>query len=163
MSDEEFLEVGDDPRAGLSWRVRVVLLVVALVVGVTGYVVDRQLRERETSAVSACAVEAAAAIDMAGRRVRAAYEYVRPSLFDPSPGLQEGIQRLIAKTAEGEGAPLAGPRETCAAVKVFPLHDGLQERRDRCLEVLDAHRSGLEAVAADGATLGDYLDAPRSC
>ena len=163
MSDAEFLEVGDDQGPRTSWRVRLVLLVAALVVGLTGYAVDRELREREARAVSVCAVEATAAIDMAGRRVGATYEYVRHSLFDLSPQVLEGVNRLIAEAAEGEGAPLASPRATCAAVKVFPLHDGLQERRDRCLEVLDAHRSGLEAVAADGAALGDYLNAPRSC
>lgn len=163
MNDEEFLEVGEDRRTGLSWRLRLVLLVGALVVGTTGFLVNREMREREERAVASCADEVATAVDMAGRRVRAAYEYVRPSLFDPSLELQDGIQRLIASSAEGEGEPLAGPRETCAGVTVFPLHDELQERRDRCVDVLDAQRAGLAAVAVDGGSLGEWLEAPRSC
>ena len=163
MSDAEFLDVGEERRPGLPRRVRVALLVGVLLVGLVAFVADRELRQREERAVTSCATEATSAVDLAGRRTRAAYDYVRPSLMQATPELQSAIQRLIAKTAQGADASLTGPRETCAAVTVFPLHDELQERRDRCVAVLEAHQKGLRAVAEDGRALGDWLDVPRSC
>lgn len=163
MSDAEFLEVGSDPRSGMSWRLRLALLGGALALVVVGLVVDRQMRDREQQAVEACADEVAAAVESAGLRVRAAYEYVRPSLTDPTPELQRSIKRLIARVAVGADAPLGPPRTTCSNVTVFPLHDDLQQRRDRCLAVLETQRAGLTTVAADGSGLGDWLGAPRRC
>lgn len=163
MSDTEHLDVGGDRRPGLPWRVRVALLVGTLAVAAAAFVVDRELREREERAVQRCAAEVTAAVDMAGRRVRAAYEYVRPSLIDPSPELQAAVGRLIAKTATGAADRLAAPRETCTDVTVFPLHDGLQARRDRCLDVLEAQRGGLQAVADDGGNFSEWSRVPRTC
>lgn len=163
MSDTEFLDVGDDRRPGLPWRVRMLLLVSALVVVVVGLAVDRELRQREELAVASCAQKVNTAVDMAGRQVRATYEYVRASLIDPTPEFQAAVRRLIEKSAVGAADPLSGPGETCTDVTVFPLHDELQARRDRCVAVLEAHRSGLAAVAADGGELGEWLGTPRTC
>ena len=163
MSDTEFLDVGDHRQPRTSWRLRLVLLAVVLVVGVVALAVDREVRQREEQAVAGCATRVGAAVDMAGRRVRATYEYVRPSLMNPTPELQAAVRRIIEKSADGAGTSLTAPRESCADVTVFPLHDELQARRDRCLAILDAHRAGLAAVAADGGELGEWLAVPLSC
>jgi hypothetical protein len=163
VSDHEVLDVGEDRRPGMSWRVRLALSVGVLAVAAGALVVDRELREREERAVGRCAAQVAEAVDMAGRPVRAAYEYVRPSLVNPSPELQASVRRLIAHTATGADDQLAGPRETCTGVAVLPLHADLQARRDLCLEVLEAQRAGLVAVADDGGNLLEWSRVPRTC
>jgi hypothetical protein len=164
VSDTEVLEVGGDRPAGPSRRVVLTVVGVGLVIGVIGFLVDRSVRAQEQAAVTRCAAAVESSVDMTSRRVRAAYEYVRPSLgLALRPELEAGIFRTIAKAAEGADAGLAEPRTTCTEFSVFPLHDRLQERRDRCVDVLDAHRSGLAAVAMDGKALREWIDLPRAC
>lgn len=162
MSETEILEVGEERRPRLSWRARAGALLVLLVVVATAYFVDRDMRERETREVARCAREVATSVDLASRRLRAAYEYVRPSLgVRLAPDFEAGIFRLVAQAAEGADARLA-PESTCD-ITVSPLHDDLQRRRDRCADVLGAHRAGLAAVADDGKALREWIDLPRSC
>jgi hypothetical protein len=163
VSDHEVLDVGGDRGPQWSWRRRLAVAVTALALTVAVLAADRGLRRSEERAVQACADEVAAAVRLAGSRVRAVYEYVRPSLVHASPELQTSVRRLVAGAATGSGAELAGPRRTCRDVRVWPLHDDLQARRERCLEVITAHRAGLAAVATDGRAISAWLSVPRSC
>jgi hypothetical protein len=163
VSNAEFLEVGDDAGPRVSRPVRRSLVAGAVVLAVVSLVIDRELREREELAVAKCVSDANAAVSIAGREVRATYEYVRPLLMDPTPELQDALRRMVEKAAVGADAPLAAPRQRCTTVPVFPLHDELQARRDRCVEVLRAHESGLAAVAEDGGELGEWLGTPLTC
>jgi hypothetical protein len=136
----------------------------ALMIGAIAFLADTGLREREERAVEQCADAVALAVDRTSRRVRATYEYVRPSLGTAlEPELESGIFRMISNAAEGAGVGLTASRETCTEVAVFPLHDRLQEQRDHCVDVLDAHRSGLAAVALDGRALRGWMGLPRTC
>ena len=163
MSDAEFLEVGEQRGPGLPWRWRLLLLAGAALLVVVGLVVDREARQREERAVASCISETNDAVGVAGSQVRAAYEYVRPSLTAPTRELQAAVRRLIEKSAAGATAPLDAPLERCDAIGVLWWHDDLQARRDRCVDVLRAHESGLAAVATDGGELGDWLETPRTC
>jgi hypothetical protein len=164
VSDTDVLELGQEPRHGPSRRTVMVFLVTALALGVTAFVVDRQMREREERSVAGCAEEAATAVDMTSRPVRAAYEYVRPSLGTAlGPDREAGIFRVIAKAADHPDTRLKAARRICADVAVFPLHPGLQEQRDRCVAVLDDHRAALAAVAEDGKALREWITLPRTC
>jgi hypothetical protein len=163
VSDAEFLEVGERRGPGLPLRLRLVLVAGAVLLVVAGLVVDRETRQREERAVASCATETNDAVGVAGSQVRAAYEYVRPSLTAATPELQAAVRRVIEKSAAGATTPLDAPQESCNAVGVLFWHDDLQARRDRCVEVLRAHESGLTAVAADGGELGDWLGTPRTC
>lgn len=163
VSDTEVLEVGGDVRRRLSWRVRLLVVLVLLLVGVTAYVVDRQARQRDEQAVAECAEEVATSVDLATRRLRAAYEYIRPSLGVPlDPAFEEGIFRVVSRAAEGADSELA-PRETCADISIWAWHSDLVDKRDRCTALLDAHRTGLAAVAEDGKALREWMDLRREC
>jgi hypothetical protein len=164
MSDLEVLDVGVDRRAGPSRRVRLVLLVGALVVAGTALVVDHQLRVREDRAVADCAGEVSSAVDESGRRIQATYEYVRASFgLVSSRDLSDGLYLLIAKSARHAGGELAAARGTCASIAVLPLHTDLRDRRDRCVEVLDAQQATLADLALDGEKVMEWMEAPGSC
>lgn len=164
VSDSETLEVGHDQRARLSGRARAWVVMALLAAGATAYVVDDRVRGREEVLVAACVEEASAAVETASRRLRSAYEYVRPSLGTRlAPDLEAGIVRLLADAAEGRHHGLTQARDSCARVAVWSVHDRLQERRDRCVRMLESHRSGLAAVARDGTALRDWVDLPRTC
>lgn len=164
MADEELLEIGGRRRGRVSTRARVVLVCAAAVLALAGYLVDREVRAREQRAVATCAAEVATTVDLAGRRVRAIYEYVRPTLAGASTTpLRNGLYRLIAKTARRAVGRLPVAGGSCDGISVLPVHEELRTRRDRCLEVLERQRSGLKAVAADGSTVLEWASAPRSC
>lgn len=140
------------------------LLVVVLVVAGLGYGVDRSVRHREAAAVASCAAGATEAVDLAGRRVQAIYEYVRPAFGSATtPGLRAGLFQLIADSAVGAGGRLQAPARSCREVSVLAVHGDLSDRRDRCVQLLDAHRDGLRALAADGETLQEWMELPRAC
>lgn len=163
VSDREILEVGAARKARWSWRLRLGLLALVLVVTSAALLVDRDLRRDETRGLERCEAAVAAGVDMAGRRVRAAYEYVRPALTNPTPEMQETARRLVAAAATGADDRLAAPRRACRGVTVLWLHTGLRARRDRCLAVLEAQRAGLVAVADDGGNLSEWSRLPRTC
>ena len=164
MNDAEVLDLGADrparPRRWFWW----VLLAAAVVVAGSVSVVDRVLRDREVDEVAACAERVSTAVELEGRRVRATYEYVRfaAGLAD-ARGQMGSLYRLIAKSARRSGLELVEARDICTSIAVLPNHDDLRDRRDQCVKVLDAQRSRLEAVAADGRSVADWLDAPRAC
>ena len=164
MSEPEVLDLGvdrpTDPRRRLWW----VLLAVAVVVAGSALVADRVLRDREAGKVAACADRVSEAVEVEGRRVRATYEYVRfaAGLVD-AQGQMGNLYRVIAKSARRSGAELLEARGICTSIAVLPNHDDLRDRRDRCVEVLDAQRLRLAAVAADGRSVAEWLDAPRVC
>ncbi len=168
MSDAELLEIGAGGRAGrragpprLVW---LVLLVVVAVVAGGALLVDHQMRAREDRAIASCAGRVDTAVALAGRRIQATYEYVRSSFgLVSARGHSEGLYRLIAKSARHSGGALSAARSSCASIDVLPLHDDLQLRRDQCVDVLDAQRSRLAAVAADGTRVVEWMEAPRSC
>ena len=141
-----------------------VLLLSALVLAGVGLVVERELRSRTAHEVAGCADRVSSAVELTGRPVRATYEYVRSSFGLVSPaGRAEGLYRLIAKSARRPGGALTAARSSCADIAVLPFHGDLQDRRARCVEVLDAQRSVLAAVALDGQRVGEWLDAPGTC
>ena len=143
---------------------RLTLIAVAVGLAGTGLLVERQLHEQEARAVADCVAETAAAIDQAGRRVETTYDYVRPALANaPRPALKQGLLGLVAEAAEGSAARLATTRDSCSDVSVLFLHTPLRAQRDRCVEVIDAQRSALDAVAGDGEQVQAWLEAPRSC
>lgn len=164
MSEPELLELGVDrgarPRRRLWW----VLLAAGVLVASSAFVVDRLLRDHEDDQVAACADRVGAAVELEGRRVRATYDYVRfaAGLVD-AQGHLDGLYRQIAKAARRSGGQLATARDTCLSIAFLPHHDDLRDRRDRCVGVLDAQRSRLAAVAADGRSIAEWLDAPRIC
>jgi hypothetical protein len=164
VSEAEVLEVGRTRRAGPSRRVRLVLLAGVVLVAVAAFVVDRELRVHETQAVAACADEVTTAVDLAGRRVATTYEYVRPALANsPRPTLRNGLYGLVADAAQGADSRLEEAATTCGDVWVLVLHDGLRDRRDRCIAVVEEQRARLTAVAADGENVQEWLQAPRRC
>jgi hypothetical protein len=134
------------------------------VVAGSALVVERELRERARDEVVACADRVSAAVDFEGRGVRATYEYVRfaAGLLD-AQGQLRGLYLEIAKSARRSGGKLLTARDTCTSIAFLPHHGDLRNRRDRCVEVLDAQASRLAAVAADGRSVAEWLDAPRSC
>lgn len=164
MSEAELLDLGadraDDPQRRFWW----VLLAAAVVVAGSVFVVDRVLRDREGDEVAACVERVSAAVELEGRRVRATYEYVSwaAGLVD-AQGQMDGLYLLIAKAARRSGAELLTARDMCMSIAVLPNHGDLRDRRDQCVEVLDAQRSRLAAVAADGQSVIEWLDAPRTC
>ena len=164
MSEAELLDLGADRRSDPSRRIWRVLLVAAVVVAGSGYLVDRLLRDRADDAVVACADRVSAAVELEGRRVRATYEYVRfaAGLVD-AQGQMGSLYLQIAKAARRSGADLSAAREECTNIPVLPHHDDLRDRRDRCVTVLDSQRSRLAAVAEDGRSVAEWLDAPQSC
>jgi hypothetical protein len=140
------------------------LLVAVFAVAVAALVVEGRVRDRDERAVAGCADEVTTAVALAGRRIDAMYSYVRPALDNgPSPALREGLYLLIAKSARGADHELVSARRTCSDVRVLPLHDALEARRDRCVEVLDAQRARLQDVAWNGAMLLRWMVAPRTC
>jgi hypothetical protein len=164
MGDAELLDFGEDRRWRLSGRLQVSLLVLVPVVVCLGYGVDRSLRGREAAAVASCAAGATEAVDLASRRVQATYEYVRPAFGSAStPGLRAGLFQLVAESAAGAGGRLDAPAQSCRDVSVIALHRDLSDRRDRCVRLLDAQRDGLQALAADGETLQEWMQLPRAC
>lgn len=164
MSGPELLDIGTGRRSWFSRRVRWALLAVTVVLVVVAAVVDARLRDREELAVARCADGVSAAVDRAGRRIDAMYGYVRPVLDNgPGAALKDGLYLLVAEAAEGAGQSLVAARRACTEVSILALHDGLEERRDRCLSVLDAQQARLADVASDGETLLQWMAAPRSC
>lgn len=164
MSGAELLEIGEARRQSRFRRAIPALVVVAAVLAVLGLLGDRLLREREEQAVSACADAAATAVDLAGRPVHAAYEYIRPVLANgPGPSRKDAYYLLVAKAARGAAGDLVGPSRSCRGVAVLPLHEALAERRDRCVEVLDAQRSWLDAIAGNGESVQGWMETPRTC
>jgi hypothetical protein len=165
VSDPELLQIGDGRRwLRPSRRVRLVLVVVAVAVIAIALLADQVLRDREARAVVACADAVTEAVEVAGAPVRAAYEYVRPSLGLRSERAEtDGLFLLIAKAATDAERELAGPGDTCETVSILPLHSELRQRRDRCVDVLDAQRSRLMAVAENGEAVLAWTEAPRSC
>ena len=164
MSEAEHLDLGVDRPADPSRRIWRALLVAAVVVASSTYLVDRLLRDRADDAVVACADHVSTAVEFEGRRVRATYEYVRfaAGLVD-AQGQMGTLYLQIAKAARRSGAEFSAARDKCTSIAVLPHHDDLRDRRDRCVTVLDAQRSRLAAVAADGRSVAEWLDAPRSC
>jgi hypothetical protein len=127
-------------------------------------VAEREMRSRTADEVAGCADRVGSAVELVGRPVRATYEYVRASFGMVSPaGRSEGLYLLIAKSARRPGGALGEARSSCADIAVLPFHDDLQDRRARCVEVLEAQRTVLAAVALDGQRVGEWLDAPRTC
>ncbi len=165
MGQTELLELGEDEERTRRFRRAVpVVLVAAVLLAVVAVVVDHRVREREQHAVAACAREVGTAVDLAGRPVHAAYEYVRPVLADgPRPRTRDGFYLLVAKAARGADTGLGEAERVCADVSVFTLHDSLAARRDRCVDVLAAQRSGLRGVAAEGAAVLEWMQVPRTC
>ncbi len=96
--------------------------------------------------------------------MRATYEYVRfaAGLVD-TQGQMGTLYLQIANAARGSGARFLAARDLCSSIAVLPTHDDLRNRRDECVRVLDAQRSRLAAVAADGRSVSEWLDAPRTC
>jgi hypothetical protein len=164
VSEAEHLDFGADRVADPRRRLWRVLLVVAVVVAGSAVVVDRVLRAREADRVAACAKDVGAAVQFEGRRVRATYEYVRfaAGLVD-TRGQMGTLYLQIAKAARRSGSRFAEARDLCASIAVLPNHDDLRDRRDECIRVLDTQRSRLSAVAADGRSVSEWLDAPRTC
>lgn len=160
----EHLDLGADRPAGPPRRFLWALVAAAAVVSGSAFVVDRELRHREVDQVAACAHRVSAAVDFEGRRVRATYQYVRSAvgLVDAQGQLEE-FYLLIAGSARRSGAQFHTARDMCMSIAVLPNHGDLRDRRDRCVEVLDAQRSQLAAVAADGRSVAEWLDAPRTC
>jgi len=164
VGEAELLDIGTGRRAWFSPRVRAALLTVVVVVAVLAIVAEGRLREHEERAVASCADDVTTAVGLAGRRIDAMYGYVRPALDSgPRPALKDGLYLLIAKSARGADRQLVAARRTCREVSVLPLHDALEQRRDRCVEVLDAQGSKLRGVARNGETLLQWMAAPRSC
>jgi hypothetical protein len=165
VDEPDQLELGaDGPRFSLPRKWAVLLLVGAVLLAAGGLLVDRSLRQREERAVTACAREVAAAVDVAGSRLHAAYTYVRPALdSDPSRALRQGLYGVVAESAQGAGSDLAGVRTRCSQVHPLALHTELRQRVDRCVEVLDQQTRGLAAVARDGQQVLQWMDAPSSC
>jgi hypothetical protein len=164
VSDTELLDIGTVRRTAPPRWIWSVLLAAALVVAGVALLVDRGLREREDRAIAACADEVSAAVDLAGRRVQATYEYVRASFGAVSaPSHSEGLYLLIARSARHFGSELSTARGTCASIPVLPLHGDLRDRRDRCVHVLDAQRARLMDVSVNGERVLEWMDAPRSC
>ena len=164
MSEAEVLDLGvdrgDDPRRRLWW----VLLASAVVVAGSAVVADRVLRDREENQVADCADRVRSAVAVEGRRVQATYEYAgfAAGLVDAQDQL-DVLYLQIAMAARRSGGELLIAQDTCRSIEILPNHDDLRDRRDECLVVLDAQRSRLAAVASDGRSVIDWLDAPRGC
>lgn len=162
---DELLQIGAERSRGTSRRLRIGLLVLAVALAVSGVLVDHAYRVREKRAVAACAREVDTAVDLAGRPIHAAYEYIRPVLANGPGHRQEGaLYLLVAKAARHDENPgVATATLTCEQVGVLPWHDSLGERRDRCIAVLAQQRAELRAIARDGESVLDWMDAPRTC
>jgi hypothetical protein len=164
VSEPELLELGVDRGREPPRRLWWVLLAAAVLVAGAALVADRVLRDRTEDQVAACTDRVSAAVELEGRPVRATYEYVRfaAGLVD-AQGQLEGLYLEIAKAARRSSGELSSTRDICTSIAVLPHHDDLRDRRDRCVMVLDAQRSQLAAVAADGRSVIEWLDAPRRC
>lgn len=166
MSEVESLDLGVDRPTGRHRRLWRVLLTAAVVVAGSAFVVDRVLRDREADQIATCADRVSAAVELEGRQVRATYEYVRYAAgLVNVQGQLEDLYLLIAQAARRSGGELLTARDTCTSIAVSPFHNDLRNRRDTCVDVLDAQRSRLAAVAEDGrsGTLRKWLDAPQIC
>lgn len=164
MGEAEVLEVGTGRHRERSRGVRLALLTAGLALAVVVVLADGELRSREERSVEGCAADVATAVDVAGRRVQTTYEYVRPALSNASdPLLREGLLGLVSEVAEGAEDRLAAAVGACADLTIVPTHGELRDRRDDCLDVLEAQGFTLRALARDGSTIQAWLDAPRDC
>lgn len=164
MDGPELLQIGAEGTPRRSGKLRMTVLVVVGVLAAAGFLVDHAVRVHEQGRVSACAEKVATAVDLAGRPVHAAYEYIRPVLANGPHGSQENaLYLLVANAARDPDADLAAATSTCEKVSVLPWHDSLLHRQDHCLDVLERQRTALQAVAGDGKAVLALMKAPRRC
>lgn len=165
MAEPELLQIGAEPPSRRSPRARIALLVLVVALAAAGVLVDHGYRVREQRAVGACAREVATAVDLAGRPIHAAYEYIRPVLANgPDREQERALYLLVAKAARHDENPgLATATRTCHHATALAWHDSLERRRDRCIAVLAQQREELRAIARDGASVLAWMDAPRTC
>jgi hypothetical protein len=164
MGEPELLQIGAETPRVQSRRFLVVLLALVVGLAVAGALVDHSYRVREERAVEGCAREVGTAVDLSGRPIHAAYEYIRPVLANgPGSAREKALYLLVAKEARDVYAPLAAAGWTCQDVTVLPWHDSLLQRRDRCIAVLARQGAGLEAVARDGESVLAWMELPRTC
>ena len=125
------------------------LLATVLVVGAFG--LDRWQVRREVDALLRCVTSAQADVVYADSRILATVQYTSPQLFRPAlrASLRASLEGLVQEAARESAAPLRGARAGCVAGTVLPWHHAQRRARERYLAYLDARLGYLRAVGAD--------------
>ena len=154
---QEVLDVGPDRperSARPGWLRPAVAVVAVLAIAVAGaaWYVDHRRRATETGELLAC-VRTADQVSVPARgRVTAMADYVRPAFREGTPPeTVTGLYVLVAEAAGEAVAALEPARDRCAAVDVWPWHDGQDDVRAAALAYLDLELGLYRASAADGA------------
>ncbi len=150
------VEVLEGPSQHPRHRWLVGLAVVALLVGAAAVWVEGVRRgPGERRALVACATAAEQATNRAERRLSTMANYVSPALGRGSPRLRETMLRLVADQADSLVGSLDAARASCAAVSVWPFNRSHHEARSAYVAFLDAERTRLQRIAADGSSIYD--------
>jgi hypothetical protein len=151
-------EVRSSPLPARTLRIA---LVVVLVLAAGAWSIDRNVRESESAALSACASEAEDSATWAQGRVSSMAFYVRPAL-EAKPTIQrrDDIYRMVSQAAAGGRDDVAEALGTCRDVDVLVLHGSLRARKNECLSMLSETARFLDIVTANGRDLFLGLDVP---
>ncbi len=163
MSDEaEVIDAGPPRR---SHRRVAGLLVLLLVVGLGGFVLDLSWRSRGSERVAACRQQGAAAIEAEFGRLAARTGTVRPTVFAmPDGAVKQQLLGLVSKAVAGADDRLRAAGARCEQVDVLWHHDDLARRRDDCVVALAKVAAWFREVAGDGArAFGGGADGRRGC
>lgn len=142
--------VGQEGRAAWSGRRWAVIALVVALVAAAAWWVDRDRSRTEAAELAACRSDGVRALTLLEREVGAVADYARPSLaFPTSERSRAGLLDPIGRAARRVRPTLTEASRACGRVEVWPLHQGLRERREAYVDHLAAEASRLDLVAAD--------------
>ena len=164
--DTEILDTGDEGRPSRPiWRR--VLLPAALVVALTGWWGDSEVRDREhgalLDAVSIAQTEANQADDLVWRTL----QYMAPTLysFDVPDSLHQDLKGTIQHMASKGAGDIRMGMAAVERVRILPWHDDLNAARDSYIAYLSLKAEGLEdfwGVGRDDLPAGRQLGEARA-
>lgn len=145
----DVLESGTERRPALLAH-RVVLVVLGLV-ALSGFALDRQLRQAEFDALLAQAAAGQAAVAYADRRLGATVQYASPVLgsAQTSGSVRASLQGLVEQEAAQQAVVLRRHARASARIAVWPWHEQQRSARSAYVSYLVARAAYLEAVATD--------------
>lgn len=116
-----------------------------------GYVVDRIVRERETTRLLAAVADAQSSVGFAERRISGTIKYTLPLLQSAAAParVRDGLGDLVEGAAAGQVPPLIRERDRVAGLSVLPWHRDLRRARETYRDCLDAHLQRVRDGAGD--------------
>jgi hypothetical protein len=131
------------------------LLVLALVLGVAGHLLDAAVRGQEADRLLAQAQAGQEQITYSDRRVAATVAYTSPLLLGAAVPVRvrDGLQRLVSEAADGQLAAVRRERGRAAAAPVLPWHRDGVAARTALVRYLDGELSYLGSLATGSDAL----------